>query len=133
MRRMNWVNHHRSQAIVAQDCGVTLPRTDSSGSYISLLRGCGGHTADYHFHEKLTCLYNTTAAGHSTKVGEEKYLSGSTATLPKQGLYGKYETANTVPSDLDACGAHFGVTPDSAGQTVYHYHVQDKAYGETRW
>merc|ERR1712050_257661 len=26
---------------------------------------------------------------------------------------------------LDACGGHFGVTPDSKGEVVYHYHVQD--------
>ena len=28
---------------------------------------------------------------------------------------------------LDACGAHFGVTPDSGGAVVYHHHVRDLA------
>merc|ERR1712232_549376 len=26
---------------------------------------------------------------------------------------------------LDACGGHFGLTPDSQNQVTYHYHVQD--------
>ena len=75
----------------------------------------------------MTCLYNTTAAGHSTQVGEEHV--GVPGTQYK--LYGKYENyvSNTtfeLPK-LDACGAHFGVTPDSNATTVYHYHVQDGA------
>lgn len=43
-------------------------------------------------------------------------------------LYGKWEdkVANLLPL-LDACGAHFGPTPDSNDTIVYHYHVQDKA------
>jgi hypothetical protein len=43
-----------------------------------------------------------------------------------QFIYGKYETGTTV-AKLDACGGHFGVTPDSDGKEVYHYHVQDAA------
>ncbi len=41
-------------------------------------------------------------------------------------MYGKYESAGKVePTDLDACGGHFGVTPNSGGKTIYHYHVQE--------
>jgi len=112
-----------SEAWMAKDCGVVLPRWEGT-SYISLLRECGGHTSEYHFHEKLSCLYNATDPGHSTKVGEEKTGSTSLAKVP---LYGKHESTNTTPSDLDACGCHFGVTPDSVGQVIYHCHVQDKA------
>jgi len=32
-----------------------------------------------------------------------------------------------APTDLDACGAHYGITPDSNGVLIYHHHVQDKA------
>jgi hypothetical protein len=28
---------------------------------------------------------------------------------------------------LDACGGHFGTTPDSEGAKKYHYHVQTAA------
>jgi hypothetical protein len=89
-----------------------------SGTYISLIDECGGHTKEYHFHERLSCLYKEEGT-HSTKVGEG---------LDKKGLYGKWEdyTDKTLPS-LDACGGHFGVTPDSNGKEVYHYHVQVKA------
>ena len=69
-----------AEAIVAHDCSVTLPRTDSGGSYISLLDQCGGHTQEYHFHERLSCLYSNVA-GHSAKIGE----AGS-----GQGLYGAW-------------------------------------------
>ena len=67
-----------AEEIVAHDCSVTLPRT-VSGEYISLLDQCGGHTKEYHFHERLSCLYSVVA-GHSAKIGEG--TSG-------QSLYGR--------------------------------------------
>ena len=39
---------------------------------------------------------------------------------------GRYE-AGTTPPLLDACGGSFGVTPESGGNVVYHYHVQENA------
>jgi hypothetical protein len=101
---------------LATACDVTLPRFEGD-NYISLLDQCGGHTNDYHNHERLICLYDDAASGHSTKVGEAED-SASTA------LFGKWEATNVLPQ-LDACGGHFGVTPDSGGESVYHYHVQD--------
>lgn len=102
--------------MVAYQCGITLPRYEN-GKYVSLLDECGGH-AGYHFHERLKCLYSATGA-HSDKVGE------ATDGTP---LYGKWEDADkkALP-ELDACGGHYGVTPDSNGDVVYHYHVQDAA------
>ena len=67
-----------AQSMVAQDCGVTLPRYEGN-NYVALLDQCGGHTRDYHFHEELICLYDASASGHSTKVGE---------TLDGQSIYG---------------------------------------------
>lgn len=108
-----------AESMVAHQCGITLPRVEGN-RYISLLDECGGHTQEYHFHERMTCLYTTEAgSGHSTQVGQ-----GSDGKL----LYGKWEHYATSQSPLlDACGAHFGVTPDSDGKVVYHYHVQDAA------
>ena len=102
--------------MIAAACSVTLPRTVDN-TYISLIDECGGHTRDYHFHERLSCLY-TEEGKHSTKVGEG---------LDKKGLYGKWEdfSTSTLPK-LDSCGGHFGVTPESNGKKVYHYHVQVK-------
>ena len=107
--------------MVAFQCNVVLPRIENSGAngYVSLLDECGGHTREYHFHERLSCLYNhTDGSTHSAKIGE-------TSDSSKTAIYGKYEdySSNTMP-ELDACGGHFGLTPDSGGEVVYHYHVQ---------
>jgi len=108
-----------AEKMVEHQCNVTLPRTDSNGNYISLLDECGGHTKEYHFHERLGCLYETKAGStHSTQVGK-----GSDG----KGLYGKWEDySKSLLPKLDACGGHFGTTPDSAGKKIYHYHIQDK-------
>ena len=72
----------------------------------------------YHFHERLNCLYAETGA-HSTQVG---------AGLDAKPIYGKWEDyEGSVLPQLDACGGHFGTTPDSQGEVVYHYHVQPRA------
>ena len=60
--------------MVAHGCGVTLPRTES-GNYISVLDECGGHTVPYHFHQSLSCLYDSSTAGsdgHSALVPIKK-------------------------------------------------------------
>jgi len=55
--------------------------------------------------------------GHSTAVGD----------IADYKMYGKWEDfGEGLLPYLDACGAHFGPTPDS-NDHVYHYHVQDKA------
>jgi hypothetical protein len=106
-----------AESIVAAACGVTLPRTEG-GEYISLIDECGGHTKEYHFHERMSCLYKEEGA-HSARIGEG---------MDGKGFYGKWEdySSKTLPK-LDACGGHFGVTPESDGKKVYHYHVQEKA------
>ena len=104
-----------SEAIVSKACGISLP-SGSGASYKGIVGSCGGHTNQYHFHERLSCLYDTSAPGHSAQVAlmnDGKYL------------YGKWETAGVAP-DLDACGGHYGTNPDST-TSVYHYHVQDAA------
>ena len=105
-----------AEAECAYACGISLPRAQW-GTYYGFLDDCGGHT-NYHFHRDLSCLYSD-GPGHSPKLAE----GTDTAATP---LYGKWEdfTTSTLPL-LDACGGHFGITPDSAGTSVYHNHVQD--------
>lgn len=111
------IDTHTAEQMMAYQCGVTLPRVvDSSrGGYLSLLDECGGHTREYHFHESMECLY-AASGGHSAKIGEAK-VGGA--------LYGKWEhTEKAKLPLLDACGGHFGPTPESPHEDVYHYHVQ---------
>ena len=105
-----------AESVVSQDCGVVMPRWEGS-TYVSLLDECGGHTQEYHFHERMTCL-DTATTGHSDKLGE--------ALVEGYFIYGMYEDveAETLP-ELDACGGHYGTTPDC--DWCYHYHVQSKA------
>lgn len=112
------IDTHTAEQMVAYQCDIELPRTEG-GKYISLLDECGGHTKEYHFHERLSCLYDVNAAGHSAKVGE---------SMDGVGIYGKWEdeATSTVPL-LDACGGHIGFNPDTVNDKVYHYHVQEKA------
>ena len=103
-------------AKLASVCGVTLPRI-SGTTWIGLLGQCGGHTGNYHFHMGFEC-FETNSGTHSSKLG----VAGN------WNVYGKYEdyTAQQYPY-LDACGGHFGFTPDSPSASVYHYHVQMQA------
>ncbi|CAJ1386802.1 unnamed protein product [Effrenium voratum] len=92
-----------------------LPRIVGE-TYYGIVGPCGGHTGDYHFHRGFGCLYQESGS-HSTKVG----------VVAGYNLYGKWEDyANNQLPLLDACGAHFGPTPESSSN-VYHYHVQDQA------
>ena len=60
------------------------------------------------------CSPTSGTDGHSSKVGD---------ALDGTGIYGKWETFVKTPN-LDACGGHYGTTPDSPGVAKYHYHVQ---------
>eukprot|EP00966_Prymnesium_polylepis_P280268 6475868-Prymnesium_polylepis.1 len=106
-----------AEQMLAHQCNVTLPRYEGT-SYVSLLDSCGGHKNEYHFHERLDCLYAESGA-HSTQVA---------VGLEGTKIYGRWEDYDvyTLPA-LDACGAHFGVTPDSNGAEIYHFHVQEFA------
>ena len=91
-----------AEQMVAHQCSVTLPRVEGN-SYVSLIDECGGHTQAYHFHERLKCLYDEAAAGHSTKVGEA-------VDSAKTPIYSKYESTNVLP-ELDACGGEHHDSP----------------------
>lgn len=111
------IDTETAEALVAHQCNIDLPRVEN-GRRISLLDSCGGHTMEYHFHERLRCLYSD-AGTHSPQVGE---------AFDGKPIYGKWEDAATQTRPLlDACGGHWGFTPDSPDVEVYHYHVQDSA------
>ena len=61
--------------------------------------------------------YDRQATGHSSLIGFAQ---------DGQFIYGQYEASPNVEPLLDACSGHFGRTPDSSGQVVYHYHVQPR-------
>jgi hypothetical protein len=44
-------------------------------------------------------------------------------------VYGMKDSDGTTPSNLDAYGGHTGVTVDSGGASVYHYHVHTETSG----
>ncbi|WP_350284798.1 YHYH protein [uncultured Croceitalea sp.] len=43
-------------------------------------------------------------------------------------LYGRREMDGSYPTDLDESGGHFGVTPHSNGEEIYHYHIVNEFY-----
>ncbi|GMH65200.1 hypothetical protein TrRE_jg5144 [Triparma retinervis] len=77
------------------------------------------------------CNYETdSATGHSTLLG---------VSLDGYGIYGKFESENQRPCDLDVCHGHVGVVPAStayvniASTSVYHYHVSDASKYPYTW
>jgi hypothetical protein len=128
---------------VAHACGVQLPRVLADGTFVSLMWSGGVHSppdangctsppgglpgfascsnAVFHYHQNFTNLYDVNAAGHSPKIGVT--TATAVAVVP---IYGKWERAGVAPA-LDACGAHFGTTPESPATAVYHHHVQERA------
>lgn len=99
-----------AEHVVAYFCG---------SAEIQVLDGCGGHAVPYHYHERMNCLYESDpTTGHSTRVG----TAGD-----GNGIYGKYVDGGEEPTDLDACGGRWGVTPDSNGAVVYYYPITSAA------
>ena len=129
-------------AAVNYQCGASLPVV-SGGIFKSLMWSMGVHSPPdnagctsppsgisgqctasnpaYHFHQNFTQLYSLYASGHSTKIG---VTTPSTTSFAASNIYGMFEDTNILPS-LDACNAHWGVTPDSGGASIYHHHVTD--------
>ena len=83
---------------------------------------CGGHADPYHIHTDPVCNYVPSPSGHSSLVG---------VSMDGYGVYGKFETFEQRPCDLDVCHGHVGLIPveEEYGvyeeNTVYHYHVSD--------
>ncbi|XRB18492.1 hypothetical protein RI054_18g83380 [Pseudoscourfieldia marina] len=103
-------------------CEASLFEQCGDGNVLTelFMDSCGGHASPYHYHTDIVCNYDVNAPGHSSLVG---------FMLDGVALYGKNEGASMLPSDLDACGGHFGLVPANStfgipSETVYHYHIQ---------
>lgn len=83
----------------------------------------GAHNgpSGYHYHiESFDVPENTTLS-----FDDEKLVG-----IMSDGflLYGRRDYDGSYPTDLDASGGHFGVTPHSNGVEVYHYHIVNEYY-----
>ena len=73
-----------AEQMVAHQCQVTLPRVVGN-DYVSLLDECGGHTNEYHFHERMSCLYDATTTGMQPELRKNKVvkIGGTNAPRPR--------------------------------------------------
>ena len=91
----------------------------------------GGHADPYHIHTDPVCNCNAeSGTGHSAIVG---------VALDGYGIYGKFESTDTRPCDLDICHGHVGFVPASTtyvaigSASIYHYHISDSSSYPYTW
>lgn len=103
---------------------------DEEGPNIQLTEGvasgfdyAGGHMGPtgYHYHlESADVEENTVLSFDDDKlvgIMSDGFL-----------LYGRKEMDGSYPTDLDESGGHFGATPHSDGEELYHYHIINEFY-----
>jgi hypothetical protein len=92
------------------------------------------HTIKLRCEHPTGTLYSNSSGGHSALLG---------LALDGRGIYGQWESAGALPTNLDPCGGHVGTTPTTTASVgtsgasqsvtfnesanVYHYHVVDQA------
>lgn len=103
------------------------------GGAIPSLDPCGGHPDPfgyYHLHFGAEEMNNVLAANNMTEVECVNFTQSETAFIgyAKDGypIYASKEQDGTLPTDLDECQGHFGVTADYP-DGVYHYHVSNSS------
>lgn len=83
----------------------------------------GAHNgpSGYHYHIESYDVPENTVLSHD----DEKLVG-----IMSDGflIYGRREMDGTYPMDLDDSGGHFGVTPHSNGEEIYHYHIVNEYY-----
>lgn len=83
----------------------------------------GAHNgpSGYHYHIEPYDVPENTVLSHN----DEKLVG-----IMADGflLYGRKEMDGSYPTDLDESGGHFGVTPHSNGEEIYHYHIINEYY-----
>jgi hypothetical protein len=104
-----------AEGMIANQCKMDLPRNGTNGVRIAL-DTCEQYTKN-HFYERLKTL-DTYTGGHSRAIARAR---------DGRYLYGQWEDAatRTLP-ELDACGGHWGHTPESGDKLDYHYHLQSR-------
>lgn len=83
----------------------------------------GAHNgpSGYHYHIEAYDVPENTILSHN----DEKLVG-----IMSDGflIYGRKEMDGSYPTDLDESGGHFGVTPHSNGEEIYHYHIINEYY-----
>jgi len=83
----------------------------------------GGHMGPtgYHYHLESADVPENTTLSHD----DEKLVG-----ILQDGflIYGRKEMDGSYPTDLDESGGHFGTTPHSNGEEIYHYHIINEFY-----
>lgn len=83
----------------------------------------GGHNgpSGYHYHIESADVPENTSLSF-----DDDQLVGIMA----DGflIYGRREMDGSYPTDLDVSGGHYGVTPHSNGEEIYHYHIINEYY-----
>lgn len=83
----------------------------------------GAHNgpSGYHYHVESMDVPENTVLSHD---------DGKLVGIMSDGflIYGRKEMDDSYPSDLDESGGHFGVTPHSNGEVIYHYHIVNEFY-----
>lgn len=83
----------------------------------------GAHNgpSGYHYHIESYDVPENTVLSH-----DDAKLVG----IMSDGflIYGRREMDGSYPTDLDESGGHFGVTPHSNGEEIYHYHIVNEFY-----
>ncbi len=99
------------------------PNASLSENVASGFDYAGGHMGPtgYHYHLEAQDVEENTVLSFDNEnlVGilQDGFL-----------LYGRKDMDGTYPDDLDESGGHFGVTPHSDGEEVYHYHIINEYY-----
>jgi len=111
-----------SPVTLAEFISEDLCRAFDNGAlnYGLLMDECGGHANPYHYHfghEK--CQYTDTGVSATSSAGHSLILGYANDGA---GYYGFFESADTLPTDLDACNGHTGKIPELGDTLVYHYH-----------
>lgn len=90
---------------------------------VETLDYAGAHNgpSGYHYHIESYDVPENTVLSHD----DEKLVG-----IMADGflLYGRKEADGSYPTDLDASGGHWGVTPHSDGVEIYHYHIINEFY-----
>lgn len=103
------------------------------GGNIPSIDPCGGHMDPfgyYHLHFGAEEMNNVLSAYNITEVSCQNFAQSETEFIgfAKDGypIYAAKEASTqALPTDLDNCQGHTGVTPDYP-EGVYHYHVSNK-------
>lgn len=99
------------------------PNMSLSANVASGFDYAGGHMGPtgYHYHLEVADVAENTLLSHD----DEKLVG-----IMQDGflLYGRRDIDGSYPTDLDESGGHFGVTPHSDGEEIYHYHIINEFY-----